>query len=114
MTPAEKFWFWLAGILPVSLVYFCAIRLGAHATGSKYSTTVVPEITLMEAIERWHRDRVRHDSMCSGCGRGGGWIAGFPAYQRCQVCNKVGSKPVRATDRHKVLVASRAKRSRKP
>ena len=49
----EKFMFWLAWKMPKSLVYFCAIRVGAHATTNKYADTVVPELTLVDAIERW-------------------------------------------------------------
>lgn len=49
----EKFMFWFTWKLPKRLVYFCAIRVGAHATTGNYSNTVVPELTLMDAIKRW-------------------------------------------------------------
>ena len=45
----------LAHILPARLVYFCAIRVGAEATTGVYGTTVVPELTLMDAIGRFAR-----------------------------------------------------------
>ena len=39
--------------LPRRLVYFCAMRLMAHATTGKYETTVVPELTAMDALDAW-------------------------------------------------------------
>ena len=39
--------------LPKSIVYFCAIRLVAYATTGKYSRTIVPELSAMDAIKRW-------------------------------------------------------------
>jgi len=49
----DKFWLWLAHRLPRKLVYYASIRLMAHATTGDYSYTVVPELTIMEALERW-------------------------------------------------------------
>jgi len=49
----ERVWFWLSGRSPRRLIYFCGIRLAAHATTGHYSDTVVPELTIMEALERW-------------------------------------------------------------
>ena len=43
----------LAMVIPRSLVYFCAIRLIAHATQGKYSSQIVPELTAMDALKRW-------------------------------------------------------------
>jgi len=40
-------------VIPRSLVYFCAIRLIAHATQGKYSSQIVPELTAMDALKRW-------------------------------------------------------------
>lgn len=39
--------------LPRRLVYWCAIRLMANATVGPYSDQVVPELTAMQALERW-------------------------------------------------------------
>lgn len=39
--------------LPRKLVYFCYIRVGVHATTGAYSNTVVPEISMMDALQRW-------------------------------------------------------------
>lgn len=44
---------WLAWKLPRRLVYFCAIRLMVSATAGKYSGTVVPELTAIDALKRW-------------------------------------------------------------
>jgi hypothetical protein len=55
MTISERFWLWLAYKLPRGLAYWCAIRIGAHATGSKYPTQVVPELTFMDALKRWEQ-----------------------------------------------------------
>ncbi len=51
--PNEHFYQWLAFKLPAGLVYHAAIRLGAYATTGKYSKTVVPDLSLMDAIQRW-------------------------------------------------------------
>jgi hypothetical protein len=50
-----KFWLWLAHRMPRRLAYFCAVRVGAHATTDKFGKTVVPEMRFMEALERWHQ-----------------------------------------------------------
>lgn len=50
---SERFWVKLAWAMPKTLVMWCAVRLGAHATGGKYESTVVPELTFMDALKRW-------------------------------------------------------------
>ena len=50
---AEKFWMKLAWLLPHKLVMWATIRLAAHATQGKYGTTIVPELSMMDAIKRW-------------------------------------------------------------
>ena len=47
----EKLCIWLAWKMPRQLVYWCAIRLNAHATAAGYET--VPELTVMDALKRW-------------------------------------------------------------
>ena len=54
----DKCWMWLAWRLPKRLVYFAAIRLGAHATGGEYSRQNVPELTVLDAIKRWDIDKL--------------------------------------------------------
>ena len=49
----EKSMFWFVWKLPKNLVYFCAIRVVAYATTGKYSNTIVPELTAMDAVKRW-------------------------------------------------------------
>ena len=48
-----KFAEWLAWKLPRKVVYWAAIRLMAHATQGQYSSTIVPELTVMDALQRW-------------------------------------------------------------
>jgi hypothetical protein len=43
----------LVWALPRSLVYWCAIRLIAHATTGKHGATIVPELSAMDALQRW-------------------------------------------------------------
>ena len=49
----EKLAFWVAWRMPRWLVYFCAVRLMSHATTGKYSNTIVPELGIIDALERW-------------------------------------------------------------
>ncbi len=49
----DKIIMWIAWKLPRKLVYFCAVRLNAHATLGKYRNQVVPELTAMDALKRW-------------------------------------------------------------
>lgn len=44
---------WVAWHVPRSVAYWCTIRLGAHATGSKYPTQEVPALTVADALQRW-------------------------------------------------------------
>jgi hypothetical protein len=50
---AEKLVMGIAWRLPKRLVMWCAYRVGAHATQGKYGNTVVPELTFMDAMQRW-------------------------------------------------------------
>jgi len=43
----------VAHLLPRWLVKWAAIRLIAYATSGKYGSTVVPELTAMDALKRW-------------------------------------------------------------
>jgi hypothetical protein len=49
----ESIWIWLAWRLPKPLVYWCAIRVGAHATQDQYSDQEVPALMFMDALKRW-------------------------------------------------------------
>ena len=43
----------LAWWLPRKLVMWCFIRVVANATQGKWSSQVVPELTAMDALQRW-------------------------------------------------------------
>lgn len=49
----ENFWRWLAWKLPRPLVLWAAARLMSSATVGEYSDTVVPELTCIDALNRW-------------------------------------------------------------
>ena len=42
-----------AWLLPRKIVYWCAIRVWAHATTGPYGNTEAPAVTCSTAIERW-------------------------------------------------------------
>lgn len=60
----EKFYIWLAWRLPVRLVRWCAVRVVAHATTGRYSGTVVPSLTIMEAMKRWEQHTKEREGRC--------------------------------------------------
>jgi hypothetical protein len=51
----ERFVLALVWRLPRWLVYWCAIRLIAHATTGRYGGQVVPDLRAMDALERWEK-----------------------------------------------------------
>ena len=44
---------WIVWKLPKRLIMWCYIRVAAHATQGKYWDTIVPELTMMDALGRW-------------------------------------------------------------
>ena len=46
---------WIAWHLPRKLVYWCAIRVAAHATTGSYSNQIVTDLRAMDALDRWWR-----------------------------------------------------------
>ncbi len=50
---SEKIWIFIAWCLPRKLVMWASIRLIAHATQGKYGSTIVPELSAMDAVKRW-------------------------------------------------------------
>ena len=40
-------------ILPERIIYWASIRMIAYATGGKYGSTIVPELSAMDALGRW-------------------------------------------------------------
>lgn len=53
--PAHKLLLWFVWKLPKTLVMWCAVRVGANATTGKYSNQIVPELSFMDALERWDK-----------------------------------------------------------
>lgn len=53
MIKAERFWCWLAWLLPRDLVMWCAVRLMAHGTGGPYGNTDPSDLNVLEALKRW-------------------------------------------------------------
>ena len=51
----EKIWMWIAWHLPRTLVMWCAVRVGSHATTGQYSSQVVPDLSFMDALKRWDK-----------------------------------------------------------
>lgn len=43
----------LAWKLPREVAYWCAIRVMAHATQEQWSEQIVPELRVMDALQRW-------------------------------------------------------------
>ena len=50
---SDRICMFIAWHLPSNLIKWSAIRLMAFATIGKYSDTIVPELTAMEALKRW-------------------------------------------------------------
>jgi hypothetical protein len=48
--------FTIAKIMPKTFVLYCALYVMAHSTSGKYSNTVVPELSGMDAIKRFSHD----------------------------------------------------------
>jgi hypothetical protein len=43
----------IAYLLPKRVVYWVLIRAGAYASTGKYFTQIIPELTIMDTIQRW-------------------------------------------------------------
>lgn len=48
--------FMVAKILPKTVVLYCAIYVMSYSTTGKYSNTVVPELSGLDAIKRFSED----------------------------------------------------------
>lgn len=51
-----KIWRFIAWKVPKKLVYWCAMRLICNATQGQYGNQNVPDLTAMDALERWPVD----------------------------------------------------------
>ena len=49
----ERVVMWFVWMLPRWLVKWCVVRAVAYATTGKWSGQIVPELTAMDALERW-------------------------------------------------------------
>lgn len=52
-----KFFQWLAHRLPARLKYFVVIDVVAYATTGKYGNTIVPDLSAVDAIKRYGKDK---------------------------------------------------------
>jgi hypothetical protein len=44
-------------LLPRRVVYFAAMRLFVNATVGKYSNQIIPELTAIQALDRWRETK---------------------------------------------------------
>ena len=51
----ETLWMKFVNKLPRRLVYWCAVRVAVEATTGQYSNQIVPELTAMDALQRFDR-----------------------------------------------------------
>jgi len=51
----HQLFLWFVWRIPRSVAYWCAIRLGAHATQGVYSQQIVPDLMFMDVLERWDK-----------------------------------------------------------
>ena len=49
----EKLQMKIAWALPKWLVMWSSVRMIAHATQGEYGSTIVPELSAMDALDRW-------------------------------------------------------------
>jgi hypothetical protein len=49
----EKVIIRLAWLVPRRLAYWCAIRVGAHATTGKWAAEETPALLFCDALQRW-------------------------------------------------------------
>ncbi|GAG95097.1 unnamed protein product [marine sediment metagenome] len=49
----NKIFMAIAWKLPRDLIFWCAMRVIAYATSGKYCNQGVPDLTAMDALDRW-------------------------------------------------------------
>jgi len=60
MTVREiNFWYFIVSLLPKKLIYFCTLHLIAYCTTDEYSSTIVPDLTAMDAVKRYSDDMLK-------------------------------------------------------
>jgi len=53
MTMIEKLTIKIAWLVPRRLAYWCAIRVGAHATKGKWGAEETPALLFSDVLRRW-------------------------------------------------------------
>ena len=51
----ETIYFALARMVPKGIMYWLFLQVIAETTTGRYSNTIVPELTCMDALERWSK-----------------------------------------------------------
>jgi hypothetical protein len=57
MTPADRFWHWVARHLPARLVYWSVIVAWARTTTGRWSKTPAPDLTTAEMLKRLEMEK---------------------------------------------------------
>ena len=52
----DKIAMWIAWKLPKRITHWCAVRVAAYATQGPYSSQLVPELTALDATDRFAKD----------------------------------------------------------
>ncbi len=53
MSKMERFWRWLAWLLPRELVKWATVRCASHATQGKWGLECITSVNALECIKRW-------------------------------------------------------------
>ena len=53
----ERALLWFVWRLPRTIVKWSYIRVAANATTGRYENTIVPELSMMDALQRWDDGR---------------------------------------------------------
>jgi hypothetical protein len=53
MSLKEKLLLRIAWSLPRGLVYWCAVRVGAHACYGQFASQIVPDLPFLTVLQRW-------------------------------------------------------------
>jgi hypothetical protein len=63
---ADRFWSFVAVLLPRRLVYFCSARMFEHAIGGQWSSETTPSVSMGVCMERWEipwEDPLKYDPL---------------------------------------------------
>lgn len=53
---SENLWTKLVDLLPAKLVYWCGIKMAAHATGGAYSDVAPDDVSVLDMLRAWEKD----------------------------------------------------------